>query len=227
VAKKRTIRTIPQQRTPVREQDPSARVKNFSEVSCGYTPEDALVESDRCLLCPDQPCVRGCPVGIDIPGFIEKIGQKDFRGAYDVIAATNLLPAVCGRVCPQESQCEGVCTVGKTLEPVAIGRLERFVGDRAIAEGWTNLPYIEHNDFRVGIVGSGPAGMACAADMAKAGCDVTVYEAFHQAGGVLKYGIPDFRLPTKWLTPRSGTWPSWASNSNAIRWSGACSRSSR
>jgi glutamate synthase (NADPH) small chain len=197
VAKKRTIRTIPQQRTPVREQEPAERVKNFSEVSCGYSQEDALVESERCLLCPDQPCVRGCPVGIDIPGFIEKLGQKDFRGAYDVITATNLLPAVCGRVCPQESQCEGVCTVGTTLEPVAIGRLERFVGDRAIAEGWTNLPYIERNGFRVGIVGSGPAGMACAADMAKAGCEVTVYEAFHQAGGVLKYGIPDFRLPNE------------------------------
>jgi glutamate synthase (NADPH/NADH) small chain len=197
VAKKRTIRTIPQQRTPVREQAPAERVKNFSEVSCGYAQEDALVESERCLLCPDQPCVRGCPVGIDIPGFIEKIGQKDFRAAYDVIAATNLLPAVCGRVCPQESQCEGVCTVGQTLEPVAIGRLERFVGDRAIAEGWTNLPYIEPNGFKVGIVGSGPAGMACAADMVKAGCDVTVYEAFHQAGGVLKYGIPDFRLPNE------------------------------
>jgi glutamate synthase (NADPH) small chain len=195
VAKKRTIRTIPQQRTPVREQEPAQRVKNFSEVSLGYGMEEALVEAERCLLCPDQPCVRGCPVGIDIPGFIEKIGQKDFRAAYDVIAATNLLPAVCGRVCPQESQCEGVCTVGQTLEPVAIGRLERFIGDRAIAEGWTNLPYIERNEFKVGIVGSGPAGMACAADMAKAGCDVTVYEAFHQAGGVLKYGIPDFRLP--------------------------------
>ncbi|HEY1436510.1 MAG TPA: NADPH-dependent glutamate synthase [Casimicrobiaceae bacterium] len=197
MAKKRTIRTIPQQRTPVREQAPAERVKNFSEVSRGYAQEDALVESERCLLCPDQPCVRGCPVGIDIPGFIEKIGQKDFRAAYDVIAATNLLPAVCGRVCPQESQCEGVCTVGQTLEPVAIGRLERFVGDRAIAEGWTNLPYIEPNGFKVGIVGSGPAGMACAADMVKAGCDVTVYEAFHQAGGVLKYGIPDFRLPNE------------------------------
>jgi len=197
VAKKRTIRTIPQERTPVREQAPAERVKNFSEVSRGYAQEDALVESERCLLCPDQPCVRGCPVGIDIPGFIEKIGQKDFRAAYDVIAATNLLPAVCGRVCPQESQCEGVCTVGQTLEPVAIGRLERFVGDRAIAEGWSNLPYIEPNGFKVGIVGSGPAGMACAADMAKAGCEVTVYEAFHQAGGVLKYGIPDFRLPNE------------------------------
>jgi glutamate synthase (NADPH/NADH) small chain len=136
-------------------------------------------------------------VGIDIPAFIEKIGQKDYRGAYDVITATNLLPAVCGRVCPQENQCEGVCTVGDSLEPVAIGRLERWVGDKAIAEGWSNVPYIERNDFRVGIVGSGPAGMACAADMAKAGCDVIVYEAFHQPGGVLRYGIPDFRLPNE------------------------------
>jgi glutamate synthase (NADPH/NADH) small chain len=141
--------------------------------------------------------VRGCPVGINIPGFIQKLAEKDYRGAYDVITATNLLPAVCGRVCPQESQCEGVCTVGQSLEPVAIGRLERFVGDRAIAEGWVNIPYIERNAYKVGIVGSGPAGMACAADMAKAGCDVTVYEAFHQPGGVLRYGIPDFRLPNE------------------------------
>ena len=179
----------------MREQDPRIRAKNFAEVASGYSMEEALVESERCLRCPDQPCIAGCPVGIDIPAFIEKIGQKDFRGAYDVITATNLLPAVCGRVCPQESQCEGVCTVGDSLEPVAIGRLERWVGDAAIAEGWTNIPYIERNDLRVGIVGSGPAGMACAADMVKAGCDVTVYEAFHQPGGVLRYGIPDFRLP--------------------------------
>jgi len=179
----------------MREQDPRIRAKNFAEVASGYSLEEALVESERCLRCPDQPCIAGCPVGIDIPAFIEKIGQKDFRGAYDVITATNLLPAVCGRVCPQESQCEGVCTVGDSLEPVAIGRLERWVGDAAIAEGWTNIPYIERNDLRVGIVGSGPAGMACAADMVKAGCDVTVYEAFHQPGGVLRYGIPDFRLP--------------------------------
>ena len=123
--------------------------------------------------------------------------DKDYRAAYDVITATNLLPAICGRVCPQENQCEGVCTVGETLEPVAIGRLERFVGDLAIREGWTNVPYIEPTGFKVGIVGSGPAGMACAADMAKAGCDVTVYEAFHQPGGVLRYGIPDFRLPNE------------------------------
>ncbi len=193
--KKKTIRMIPQARTPMREQDPLERARNFEEVNCGYLVEDALLEAERCLMCPDQPCVRGCPVNIAIPDFIEKITEKDFRGAYDVITATNLLPAVCGRVCPQENQCEGVCTVGESLEPVAIGRLERWVGDRAIKEGWSNVPYIEPNGFRIGIVGSGPAGMACAADMAKAGCAVTVYEAFHEPGGVLKYGIPDFRLP--------------------------------
>jgi len=193
--KKKTIRTIPQARTPMPEQPPEIRVKNFDEVAQGYRLEDALVEAERCLDCPDQPCVRGCPVGIDIPGFIRKLGAKNFHGAYDVITDTNLLPSVCGRVCPQENQCEGVCTVGETLEPVAIGRLERFVGDMAIQEGWANVPYIERQRFKVGIVGSGPAGMACAADMAKAGCEVTVFEAFHEPGGVLKYGIPDFRLP--------------------------------
>jgi glutamate synthase (NADPH/NADH) small chain len=193
--KKKTIRMIPQARTPAHEQDPQQRARNFLEVNCGYQIEDTLLEAERCLMCPDQPCVRGCPVNIAIPDFIQRITDKDFRGAYDVITATNLLPAVCGRVCPQENQCEGVCTVGETLEPVAIGRLERWVGDLAIKEGWTNIPYIERNRFKVGIVGSGPAGMACAADMAKAGCEVIVYEAFHEAGGVLKYGIPDFRLP--------------------------------
>jgi len=179
----------------MREQEPGVRTRNFAEVACGYGVDEALREAERCLLCPDQPCVEGCPVGIDIPGFIRKIGERDIRGAYDVIAATNLLAAVCGRVCPQETQCEEVCTVGESLEPVAIGRLERFVGDAAIREGWVNVPRIEPNGLRVGIVGSGPAGMACAADMAKAGCEVTVFEAFHQPGGVLKYGIPDFRLP--------------------------------
>jgi glutamate synthase (NADPH/NADH) small chain len=197
MAKKRTIRTIPQKRTPVREQDARERVKNFAEVNCGYTLAEALNEADRCLLCPDPACVAGCPVNIEIADFIQEISAKNFRGAYDVITRSNLLAAVCGRVCPQETQCEGVCVVGETLEPVAIGRLERWVGDLAITEHWTNVPYIEPNGFRIGIVGSGPAGMACAADMAKAGCEVTVYEAFHQAGGVLKYGIPDFRLPNE------------------------------
>jgi len=193
--KKKTIRTIPQARTPAREQDPAARVKNFTEVTFAYAAEDALVEAERCLMCPDEPCIRGCPVGIDIPKFIQAISAKNLRAAYDVIAETNLLPAVCGRVCPQETQCEGVCTVGDTLEPVAIGRLERYVGDAAIQNGWVNNPYIEPSGMRVGIVGSGPAGMACAADLAKAGCEVVVFEAFHQPGGVLRYGIPDFRLP--------------------------------
>jgi len=195
VAKKKTIRTIPQERTAMRELEPRVRAKSFAEVACGYRVEDALRESERCLMCPEPACVQGCPVSIDIPGFIQHIIAKDFRGAYDAITATNLLPAVCGRVCPQESQCEGVCPVGETLEPVAIGRLERFVGDLAITEGWANVPYIERNGYRVGIVGSGPAGMACSADMAKAGCEVTVFEAFHEPGGVLRYGIPDFRLP--------------------------------
>ena len=177
------------------EQEAAVRARNFEEVAAGYRPEDAQRESERCLICPDQPCVSGCPVGINIPAFIRKINEQDLRGAYDILTQTSLLPAICGRVCPQENQCEGRCTVGESLEAVAIGRLERFVGDTAIREGWVNLPYIEKNSYRVGIVGSGPAGMACAADMAKAGCEVTVFEAFHQAGGVLKYGIPDFRLP--------------------------------
>jgi glutamate synthase (NADPH/NADH) small chain len=195
MAKKKTIRTIPQERTPMRELDARARASSFDEVACGYSLEEALREAERCLLCPDQPCVGGCPVGIDIPGFIRRIGERDLRGAYDTIAETNLLAAVCGRVCPQETQCEQVCTVGESLEPVAIGRLERFVGDAAIREKWGKVPGLEPSGFSVGIVGSGPAGMACAADLAKAGCEVTVFEAFHEPGGVLKYGIPDFRLP--------------------------------
>jgi glutamate synthase (NADPH) small chain len=195
MAKKKTIRTIPQQRTPMREQDPRERAGNFAEVAFGFGLDEVLIEAERCLLCPEQPCVDGCPVGIDIPGFIRRLTEKDYRGAYDVLTSSNLLPAVCGRVCPQETQCEGVCIVGKTLEPVAIGRLERWVGDSAIAEGWFNVPHVEPASRKVGIVGSGPAGLACAVDMAKAGCDVTVFEAFHQLGGVLRYGIPDFRLP--------------------------------
>ncbi|MGD2128413.1 MAG: NADPH-dependent glutamate synthase [Lysobacterales bacterium] len=195
MAKRKTIRTIPQERTPIPVQEPEARVKNFEEVAIGYSEENALLESERCLMCPEPACVPGCPVNINIPGFIQKILDKDYRGAFDVISDANLLPAVCGRVCPQEDQCEGVCPVGAALEPVAIGRLERWVGDLAIREGWVSEPWIKPNGFRIGIVGSGPAGIACAADMAKAGCDVTVYEAFHKPGGVLRYGIPEFRLP--------------------------------
>ena len=204
MAKKKTIRTIPQERTPAAEQDPGERVTNFAEVTHGYSKEEALLEAERCLMCPEQPCVAGCPVSVDIPGFIHKLTEKDFRGAYEVITTTNLLPAVCGRVCPQETQCEGVCTVGDTLEPVAVGRLERFVGDMAINADWASIPYIEPSRFRVGIVGAGPAGMACAADMAKAGCEVSVYEAFHQSGGVLRYGIPDFRLPNDVIDAEMG-----------------------
>lgn len=195
MAKKKTIRTIPQDRTPMPEAPAEVRNRNFEEVALGYDEASALREAERCLMCAEPLCIGGCPVNIQIPNFIQKILDRDFRGAYDVITDTNLLPAICGRVCPQETQCEQVCTVADTLEPVAIGRLERFVGDRAIAEGWTSQPYVVPTRYRVGIVGSGPAGMACAADMAKAGCDVTVYEAFHLPGGVLRYGIPDFRLP--------------------------------
>src|SRR3990167_6259678 len=197
MAKKKTIRTIPQERTPMREQDAKVRATNFEEVACGYNVEEASREADRCLMCPDEPCISGCPVGINIPGFIQKITERNLRGAYDILTDTNLLPSICGRVCPQETQCEGVCVIGESLEPVAIGRLERFVGDTAIKEGWVNIPYIEPTRFKVGVIGSGPSGMACASDMAKAGCDVTVFEAFHQPGGVLRYGIPDFRLPNE------------------------------
>lgn len=194
-AQKRTIRTIPQERTPIPEQAPLDRIGNFGEVALGYRVEDALREAERCLLCKDAICVPACPVAIDIPGFIERISAQDYRGAYDIITDANLLPAICGRVCPQEDQCELVCPVGETLEPVAIGRLERWIGDMALEEGWENIPYIQPNSYRVAIVGSGPAGIACAADLAKAGCEVTIFEALHTPGGVLRYGIPEFRLP--------------------------------
>ncbi len=185
-------------------QDPGARIANFDEVALGYGLDQALNESERCLLCPEAACVPGCPVAIDIPGFIQRMSARDFRGAYEILSDANLLPAICGRVCPQEDQCEGVCPVGDTLEPVAIGRLERWLGDLAIAEGWSAVPYIEPNGLRVGIIGSGPAGMACAADLAKAGCEVTVYEAFHRPGGVLRYGIPEFRLPNEVIDAELG-----------------------
>ncbi|MFN8193413.1 MAG: NADPH-dependent glutamate synthase [Nocardioidaceae bacterium] len=197
MAAKRTIRSIPQERTPVREQPPAERAVNFLEVNLGYDEAEAAREAERCLFCAEPVCMDGCPVSIDIPGFIRRICDEDYQGAYDTIARTNLLPAVCGRVCPQETQCEGVCTVADSLEPVAIGRLERFVGDLAIEHGWARRPYIAPTPHRVGVVGSGPAGMACAADLAKAGCEVTVFEALHLPGGVLRYGIPDFRLPNE------------------------------
>ena len=194
---RKTIRSIPQQRADMPVQEPEIRAKNFDEVTLGFDLENALLECERCLMCPQPACIEGCPVKIDIPGFISKMLEKNFRGAYDHMTDATQLPAVCGRVCPQEDQCEGVCAVGAGtgLEPVAIGRLERFLGDMAIKEGWQKSAQIEPNRFRVAIVGSGPAGMACAADLAKAGCAVTIYEAFHVPGGVLRYGIPEFRLP--------------------------------
>ncbi|MDH3919750.1 MAG: hypothetical protein OEU25_16430, partial [Rhodospirillales bacterium] len=142
---KKTIRTIPQNRAPMPVQDPAERVENFAEVALGFGLEDALIECARCLDCPAPACVDGCPVGIDIPAFIMKIIDKDYHGAYEILSEANLLPAICGRVCPQEDQCEGVCPVGDTLEPVAIGRLERWVGDEAIEKGWSNVPYVEPN----------------------------------------------------------------------------------
>lgn len=192
---RKTVRSIPQDRADMPTQEPDVRAHNFDEVALGFDLDNALIESERCLVCPNPNCVPACPVNIDIPGFIVKISEKKYREAYDILTESTLLPAICGRVCPQEDQCEGVCPVGDSLEPVAIGRLERWIGDMAIREGWRNIPPIQANGFRIGIVGSGPAGMACAADMAKAGCEVTIYEAFHQAGGVLRYGIPEFRLP--------------------------------
>ncbi len=196
---RKTIRSIPQMRADMPVQAPEVRAENFDEVALGFDLKNALIESERCLVCPKPNCVPACPVNIDIPGFIVRISEQDYRGAYDILTESTLLPAICGRVCPQEDQCEGVCPVGDKLEPVAIGRLERWIGDMAIENGWRNIPPIVANGFKIGIVGSGPAGMACAADMAKAGCDVTIYEALHRAGGVLRYGIPEFRLPNKVL----------------------------
>jgi glutamate synthase (NADPH/NADH) small chain len=194
---RKTIKTIPQERTPMPEQDPQVRITNFEEVAKGYRPQDATTEVERCIRCKKPRCITGCPVSIDIYRFVEKIVEKDYRGAYDVLSEATLMPAICGRVCPQEEQCEGECAIGKKLEPVAIGRLERWIGDMAIEKGWSNPLEIEPNGKKVGVVGSGPAGLACAADMAKAGCEVIVYEALHEPGGVLRYGIPEFRLPNR------------------------------
>ena len=176
-------------------QDPQVRNKNFLEVALGYTEEQALDEAARCLNCKNHPCVDGCPVNVRIPEFIQKIVEKDYEGAYQVIHQTSSLPAVCGRVCPQESQCEMHCVRGKKGDPVGIGRLERFVADWHNAHSTEAAAKPESNGHKVAVIGSGPAGLTCAGDLAKKGYEVTVFEALHLAGGVLVYGIPEFRLP--------------------------------
>ena len=178
-------------------QDPNVRNGNFLEVALGYTEEQAVNEAERCLNCKNKPCVGGCPVAIDIPGFITKIKERDFEGAYQIIAKSSALPAVCGRVCPQETQCESKCVRGIKGEPVAIGRLERFVADWHNAHATEKPVRPESNGHKCAIIGAGPSGLTCAGDLAKMGYDVTIFEALHLAGGVLVYGIPEFRLPKK------------------------------
>ena len=182
-------------KTPMPEQDPNVRNHNFKEVALGYTAEMAISEAQRCLQCKKPRCVEGCPVNVRIPEFIAKVAQGDFLGAYEVITSTNALPALSGRVCPQETQCEALCVRGNKGEPVAIGRLERFVADWYM-ENVNKMPAkVPSNGHKVAVVGSGPAGLTCAGDLARKGYDVTIFEALHVAGGVLVYGIPEFRLP--------------------------------
>lgn len=180
---------------PMPSQDPAVRAHNFDEVATGYTEEMAVAEAQRCLNCKNKPCVKGCPVGIDIPAFITKIKERDFEGAYDIISGFSSLPAVCGRVCPQETQCEEKCTLGIKFEPVGIGRLERYAADRHNENVCDSAVRPAPNGHKVAIVGSGPSGLTCAGDLARKGYKVTVYEALHTPGGVLVYGIPEFRLP--------------------------------
>ena len=180
---------------PMPTQDPNVRNKNFKKVALGYTAEMAVNEAKRCIHCKNKPCQSGCPVGIDIPEFIAHVAEGDFEAAYQVINRSSSLPAVCGRVCPQESQCEGKCTRGIKNEPVGIGRLERFVADWHRENVHTAPVVPEWNGHKVAIIGAGPAGLTAAGDLAKLGYKVTVYEALHVAGGVLMYGIPEFRLP--------------------------------
>ena len=182
-------------KTPMPEQDPQVRAHNFKEVTLGYTAEMAMDEAKRCLSCKNPKCVEGCPVNVRIPEFIKKVQEGDFKAAYEVITSTNALPALSGRVCPQETQCESKCVRGIKGEPVAIGRLERFVADW-YRENVNAMPEkVESNGTKVAVIGSGPAGLTCASDLAKKGYQVTVFEALHTAGGVLVYGIPEFRLP--------------------------------
>lgn len=183
-------------KTPMPEQPPAERIHNYQEVPYGYTEEQAMAEARRCLECARAVCMAGCPVGINIPGFIKLVSEGDFRGAINLIKETNALPAITGRVCPQEEQCEGVCTLCKKFEPVAIGRLERFVADWEAAQGPLPVPDLPPpTGKKVAVVGSGPAGLTVAADLARLGHHVTIFEALHEAGGVLVYGIPEFRLP--------------------------------
>ena len=183
------------QKTPAREQEPNIRNKNFKEVSQGYDEELALNEASRCLNCKNMPCVSGCPVNVRIPEFIAKIAAHDYEGAYAIIKTTNSLPAICGRVCPQENQCESKCVRGIKGEPVGIGRLERFAADYAMAKGSAPAEIPAPNGKKVAVIGSGPAGLTCAGDLAKLGYEVHIFEALHTPGGVLVYGIPEFRLP--------------------------------
>ena len=183
------------EKVPVREQDPKVRATNFEEVCLGYNKEEAEKEALRCLNCKNPRCVEGCPVAINIPGFITKVKEGDVKAAYDVISESSALPAICGRVCPQESQCEGKCVRGIKGEPVSIGKLERYVADTAREMGIKPQGATEKKGKKVAVIGSGPSGLTCAGDLAKMGYDVKIFEALHKAGGVLVYGIPEFRLP--------------------------------
>lgn len=189
---------VPPKKTPIKEQDPKVRGGNFDEVCLGYTLEEAVAEASRCLQCKTAPCVAGCPVAIDIPGFIQALKDRDLEKSWEILSASTALPAVCGRVCPQEIQCEGKCTVGriKNSEPVAIGKLERFVADWKAAQGEAKVAAPVYNGKgKVAVIGSGPSSLTVAGDLAKLGYAVTVFEALHEPGGVLMYGIPEFRLP--------------------------------
>ncbi|WP_099320125.1 NADPH-dependent glutamate synthase [Anaerococcus sp. Marseille-P3625] len=182
-------------KVPIPEQDPNVRNTNFKEVTLGYTLEMAKEEATRCIQCKNRPCMAGCPVSVHIPEFIHHVVNDDLEAAYDAIAQTNNLPAICGRVCPQENQCEGVCTRGRKGEPVAIGRLERFVADWYMNNSYNKPVEVTSQNAKVAVIGSGPSGLTAAADLAKLGYQVVIFEAFHTAGGVLMYGIPEFRLP--------------------------------